>query len=170
VSTRSIPRIERFVVTTLEGQRIESEHVYSRYCTRKVTMQPVLEAIAITAAVKLRWPGFDPDRSRMFPTTASRIEFPVFLDEPRMVSAPVGWRNAPGVKALLWRILWRLTGDASWGIRGKVQVFEDIPVAIGRFTLEPRPVAGPLVADYDAEHDLMVIKCEVDWNTVPVLA
>lgn len=116
---------------------------------------PVLEAIAITAAVKQRWPEYDPEYTKVIPVRRQQLTIPIFdPDNPKSVPIHRDWENLPGMKATMWRLLGRLFHRSLWLNRGRSPVFEEALSPFYGLTLEPRPIGPfPLLLDYARYND-----------------
>jgi hypothetical protein len=120
------------------------------------SIAPVLDAVALAAAVRLRWPGYDPEHTKVLEAHLSKISIPIMdMFHPQLAPEHVGWENVPGVRAFVWRWLGRLFRKPLWLNRGREPLFEMVPSPFYCVTLEPKPV-GPfsVLLDYARYNEL----------------
>jgi hypothetical protein len=120
------------------------------------SIAPVLEAVALAAAVKLEWPEYDPERTKVVTTKTPRINVPIMdIWDQKLMPEHVGWESIPGVKAFAWRLLGRLFRKSHWLNRGREPLFKMVPSPFYYITLEPKPVGPfPVKLDYARYNEL----------------
>jgi hypothetical protein len=115
-----------------------------------MSIAPVLEAVALAAVVRLKWPEYDPEYTKVVTVNKRELGIPIMdMFDPQPVPEHVGWKNVPGVKAFAWRLLGRLFHKSLWLNRGREPLFEMVPSPFYYIALEPKPVgAFPIKLDY----------------------